>query len=89
MAAGVNRRTIYWALERDDTFREEFDEAKDEAIELLEATLRQQALSGHVTALIFLLKSLDPQTYNDRIQVSGPHSGPVEMVATMRLSDKE
>lgn len=89
MAAGVGRTQVYNILEKDEKFRADFDEAKDEAIELLEATLRQQALSGHVTALIFLLKSLDPQTYNDRVQVTGVNSGPVEMVATMKLSDNE
>ena len=80
---------MYRALETDAEFRAEFDDAKDEAIELLEATLRQQALSGNTTALIFLLKCLDPATYNERVQISGPRSGPVEMIATMKLSDKE
>jgi 20S proteasome alpha/beta subunit len=89
MAAGVSRALIYKALENDEAFQADFEEAKDEAIELLEATLRQQALSGNTTALIFLLKSLDPQTYNDRVQVTGANSGPVTMVATMKLSDNE
>mgnify|MGYP001180004822 CR=1 FL=1 len=89
MAAGVTRQHVYKAIDKDEKFRAEFEEAKDEAIELLEATLRQQALSGHVTALIFLLKSLDPQTYNDRVQVSGPRTGPIEVVATMKLSDTQ
>ena len=89
LRAQVSRGHVYRALETDAKFRAEFDDAKDEAIELLEATLRQQALSGNTTALIFLLKCLDPSTYNERVQISGPRSGPVEMIATMKLSDKE
>jgi hypothetical protein len=88
-AANVDRAHVYRTFEQDEKFRADFDDAKDEAISLLEATLRDQAMSGHVTALIFLLKSLDPQTYNDRVQVTGANSGPVEMVATMKLSDKQ
>ena len=89
MRAQVSRGHVYRALEEDEAFRAEFDEAKDEAIELLEATLRQQALSGNTTALIFLLKCLDPSTYNERFQISGSRGGPVEMIATMKLSDRE
>jgi hypothetical protein len=89
LRAQVSRGHVYRALETDAQFRAEFDDAKDEAIELLEATLRQQALSGNTTALIFLLKCLDPATYNERVQISGPRNGPVEMIATMKLSDKE
>jgi 20S proteasome alpha/beta subunit len=87
LAAGVNRQHVYKTLNKDDAFRAEFDEAKEESIELLEATLRQMALSGNVTALIFLLKSLDPGTYHDRVQIAQARSGPVEMVATMKLRD--
>ena len=89
LAAGVNRQHVYTTLNKDDAFRAEFDEAKEESIELLEATLRAQALSGNTTALIFLLKCLDPETYNERFQITGPRSGPIELVATMKLSDNE
>ena len=89
MAAQVSRGHIYRTMEQDDEFRAAFDEAKEEAIELLEATLRQQALSGNTTALIFLLKCLDPGTYNERVQITGPNSGPIELIATMKLSDNE
>ena len=90
LAAGVNRQHVYTTLHKDAAFRAEFDEAKEESIELLEATLRQMALGGNVTALIFLLKSLDPATYHDRVQVAQARaSNPVELIATMKLSDKE
>jgi hypothetical protein len=87
--AKVGRSTVYRALETDAAFREAFDEAKDDAISILEITLRAQALEGNTTALIFLLKCLDPATYNDRVQITGPNVGPVELVATMKMSDRE
>ncbi len=89
LAARVSRGHVYLTLQKDEMFRADFDSAKEEAIELLEATLRAQALSGNTTALIFLLKCLDPETYNERFQITGPRSGPVELVATMKLSDNE
>ena len=89
LAAQVSRGHVYLTLQKDEIFRADFDSAKEEAIELLEATLRQQALSGNTTALIFLLKCLDPGTYNERVQITGPNSGPIELIATMKLSDNE
>jgi hypothetical protein len=89
LRAKVNRQHVYDTLETDAKFRSQFDQAKEEAIELIEATLRQAALGGNVTACIFLLKTLDPSTYNERVQITGPRAGPVEMVATMKMSDTE
>ena len=43
---GVSRRAIYAALERDETFRRQYDDARDIAAEVIEARLEEIAMSG-------------------------------------------
>ena len=82
--AGIHRQTVYKALERDQTFREKFENAKEEAILQLETKLHELAIGGNVQALMFLLRHHDPQTYNHRVREV---SRPIEVVGTMKLSD--
>ena len=82
--ARIHRQTVYKALERDQTFREKFEKAKEEAILQLETKLHELALAGNVQALMFLLRHQDPQTYSHRVREV---SRPIEVIDTMKLSN--
>jgi hypothetical protein len=65
-AAGVDRHTAYRHRERNARFRAAWDQALEEACDLLVATAWQRALSGlSDTLLIFLLKSHQPAVYRE------------------------
>ena len=63
----------------DPAFHEAWQEALEIALENLEAEARRRAMSGSDTLLIFLLKSLKPDTYGDKIRVGGQRGLPVQV----------
>jgi len=78
-AAGVNRRTAYRHRERNPGFAAEWEEALQEAAEVLEAVAWQRAKEKSDLLLIFLLKSLKPDQYRETQvhQHTGPRGGPI------------
>jgi hypothetical protein len=88
MTAGVGRRTVYDWREKDPEFAAAFDEAREDAIEVLEAELRVRATIGagergpSDVLLMFLLKSLRPDRYRDNVKIE--HGGEVALI-TERL----
>lgn len=63
--AGVNRSTVYRWRERWSTFADEWEEAKEEAVDLLDYEARRRAVKeGSDRLLIFLLKAHRPDIYN-------------------------
>ena len=73
-AAEVGRQTHYEWL-GDPDYAREFADAKEDAIEHLEEVARSRAKAGSDTLMIFLLKSLRPEVYRDR--VTHQHEGSI------------
>jgi predicted anti-sigma-YlaC factor YlaD len=64
-AVGVARQTVYAHAEASEEFRKQWDMAKEEAIDVLEAAARARGLEQSDTLLIFLLKSHRREVYGD------------------------
>ena len=54
---GVSRRTLFTRMESDPTLREAMDRGISAAVELNATILREEALKGNLTAVIFYLKT--------------------------------
>src|SRR4051812_41962987 len=63
-AAGVCRRTAYTWREQDPSLRDEWEESYDRATDRLEDVLYRKAEEGDLGALIFALRSRNPERYN-------------------------
>jgi hypothetical protein len=64
-ACGISRMTAYRLRDRDPEFAREWQEAEDDACDLLEAVARERASNGSDTLLIFLLKAHRPAKYRE------------------------
>jgi len=67
-AAGISRQTAYRWRDDDHEFASLWDEAKDNAVDAVESSLYQKALSGDTIAMIFYLKAHRP-IYRDRLNI--------------------
>ena len=65
-AAGVSKQAAYKAKKNNKAFSAEWDEARIEVADTLEAEAVQRAKDHSDTLLIFLLKGLKPETYGDK-----------------------
>lgn len=80
MAAGVPRRTVYNWRDKWATFRQEWEDALEDACDGLEDVAWQRALRDRSDRMImFLLKAHRPQKYMSRWagELSGPGGGPI------------
>lgn len=64
-----SKRTIYEARDRDPVFAAAMDDARESAIQVLEAEARNRAMSGSDVLLIFLLKAQRPEMYRESIRI--------------------
>lgn len=87
-AAGCSREIAYRHRRLEEDFAAQWDEALEEATDVLEGEARRRALSDSDTLLIFLLKSHRPDVYREtsRREITGADGGPVEM---RELSDEQ
>lgn len=79
-AAGVPRSTAYRWRDRWSTFADEWDEALEDACDILEAEAWKRAIEKNSDRLLmFLLKAHRPDKYKDRsaVEHSGPDDGPI------------
>lgn len=67
-AAGVGRSTAYEHREADPAFAAAWDEAIENACDLLEETARERAQDGSDLLLIFLLKAHRPGLYRETLR---------------------
>ena len=84
-AAGVPRRTAYNWRERFVTFRNEWDDAMEDACDILEETAWKRAVKESSDRLLmFLLKAHRPDRFKERSQVehSGQGGGPITITMT-------
>ncbi len=80
-AAGVPRRTVYNWRKQWKSFAEEWDEALEEACDILEATAWQRAVKeGSDRLLMFLLTAHRRDVYGQRVAVCGVPGEPIEHV---------
>ena len=81
MQAGIHRATHYRWLAEDEAYANAAEEAKEEAIEALEAEARRRALEYSDTLLMFLLKAARPDKYRERREITGAGRGPLMVVS--------
>src|SRR6185369_11880714 len=67
-AAGISRQTAYRWHREDPDFAEQWDEAHENAVDVVESTIYQQAIGGNTLAAIFYLKAHRP-IYRDRVSI--------------------
>ena len=67
LIAGVHRTTPYFWRDQDPEFAQAWRDSRDSLIEGLEMEAFQRAAKGNDRLLMFLLKSLKPDTYNERL----------------------
>lgn len=79
--AGIGRMSAYQARDRDSIFRDAWDEAKQDAVDILEAVAWSRAQTQSDTLLIFLLKHNRPETYlvPKQVEHSGPGGGAIPL----------
>ncbi|MGO9179943.1 MAG: hypothetical protein ACLQHS_11895 [Candidatus Limnocylindrales bacterium] len=68
-AVAVNRSTPYVRAGRDPAFAAAWAQAREDAIDVLEAEARRRALASSDQLLMFLLRSLRPTVYRDALDV--------------------
>jgi hypothetical protein len=69
LAAGIHRDTAYFERSQDPLFAEQWAEALDRGVDMLEDVAKQRAYEGSDTLLIFLLKAHRPEKYRERSEV--------------------
>ena len=68
-AAGVSRNTVYRWRQEDLEFAEAWYEAHENAVDVVENVMYQQAVGGNTLAGIFYLKAHRPK-YRDRLKIN-------------------
>ena len=69
-AAGVSRDAPYKRAQVDRNFAADWLQAREDAVDILEAEARRRALTTSDALLIFLLKSLRPETFRERVDLT-------------------
>jgi hypothetical protein len=69
-AAGIGRTIVYRYRERNLAFARRWEEALEEATDVLDAVARQRAVAGSDALLMFLLKAHRPEVYGDRMRLT-------------------
>lgn len=83
--AGISRKAAYQWRERSAKFAGEWDDAMDEAIDMLEAQAYKRALTSSDTLLMFLLKAHRPKRYRETVRQE--HSGRVSQEIEAKVDD--
>jgi len=79
--AGVSAQTVYDHITADTDFAEAYLRAQDVNTEMLESTLHEVARSGHVGALLAVLKQRRPTRWREttRTELTGKDGSPIEI----------
>lgn len=76
---GIGRTTYYDWLQSDPAFAHEVEMIKEMRVDYIEAKLMQGIDTGNMTGIIFALKSLKPDVYSERLQVTGKGDLPIKV----------
>jgi len=68
-ASGVSRAAIYKRAAVSSVFAEAWVQAREDAVDVLEAEARRRALTSSDALLMFLLKAHRPETYRERVDI--------------------
>jgi len=68
LQAGISRETAYKWRKEDKTFADRWEDAKEDAVEMLEYEARVRAMDSSDVLLMFLLKALKPEKYRERYE---------------------
>lgn len=79
MEAGIDRDTAYVERKHDPEFAQQWKDALDRGVDMLEDTAKQRAYEGSDTLLIFLLKSHRPERYRETIRTVTLNIGPDDL----------
>ena len=85
----IHCQTVHKALDHVYMFREQFENAKEEALAKPETRRYELVRGGHLATLRFLLRHHDPQTYNREVRVSGAGVKPIAKVSAMKFGDDD
>lgn len=79
--AGVSAQTVYDHVSTDPDFAEVYLRAQDVNTEMLESTLHEVACSGHVGAILAVLKQRRPARWREtmRAELTGKDGSPIEI----------
>lgn len=85
---GIVRQTFYNWMENDPEFAQAVDDAKEEAIDVVETQLMKLINEGNVVAILFFLKTrAKARGYVERSELTGPEGRKIEVTHTYRLPD--
>lgn len=91
--ARVPRSTAYHAREEDAKFRQAWDEAIDDGVDVLEQEARRRALTGSDTLMIFLLKAYRRERFGDKatidLNVSDLREAAIAKARELGLSEQD
>lgn len=90
--AGIDRSVPYDERRRNPRFAAAWEQAEEDAVQLLEAEARRRAMQTSDVLLMFLLKSRRPAIYRDhaRVELTGAAGGPIQTQAVLAgLDDHE
>ena len=80
--AGVDRATAYRWKAADPAFAEQWDDARERKVEMVETTLYRMAVEKDLGAVIAFLRAYKPEVYNRKMVVAvggDPNAPPVSV----------
>jgi hypothetical protein len=86
MEAGIDRDTAYYERQRDPAFAQEWADALDRGVDMLEDVAKKRAYEGSDTLLIFLLKAHRPDRYRETTRTIQVNVTPDDL---QHMSDEE
>ena len=89
-AVGIDRSTPYHLKDRDPEFKRLWEEAEEDAADILEAEARNRARKGSDTLMIFLLKNIRPQKFRETVrneQVGADDAPPIRHSVSLKIND--
>ena len=85
-AMGIARQTLHAAMAHDLQFKKQVEQARLRCTENLEQSLFHRAMTADTTAAIFMLKSMKPDTYGDKLRIDATNR--TEIVVDLRPAEE-